>query len=112
MLGGGARGTQHFTEFVGGDVHITINWNTAQSLIETDGPVISRIDAQPPKDILDELSAKLPDFRKAFYEDALPVEEFKDFGPVEFFRSIFINGYTILLKEIAIRRCVKNCAFA
>ena len=48
MLGGGARGTQHFTELVGGDVHITINWSMAQDLIEADGPVVSRIDAETP----------------------------------------------------------------
>ena len=33
LLGGGARGTQHFTEFVGGDLHITINWSTAEELV-------------------------------------------------------------------------------
>ncbi len=104
MLGGGARGTHHFTELVGGDVHITINWSTALELIEADGPVISRIEAQTPKPILDELTAKLPDFRKAFYEDALSLEEFKDYGPVMLFKSMFLAGYNHLLEEIAERR--------
>src|SRR3990172_77757 len=27
LLGGGARGTHHFTDFVGGALHITINWS-------------------------------------------------------------------------------------
>jgi transaldolase len=33
MLGGGARSTGHFTEMVGGDMHVTINWSTAEELI-------------------------------------------------------------------------------
>lgn len=104
MLGGGARGTQHFTEFVGGDVHITINWDTAQSLIEVDGTVVSRIGVETPEDVISELSKKLPDFRRAFYEDGLSLQEFKDFGPVVLFRSMFLKGYSHLLKEIASRR--------
>lgn len=104
MLGGGARGPHHFTELVGGDVHITINWSTARELIEADGPVISRIEAQTPKPVLEELTAKLPDFHKAFYEDALSLEEFKDYGPVMLFRSMFLAGYDHLLEEIATNR--------
>ena len=106
MLGGGARGTQHFTEFVGGDVHITINWSTAQELIEADGDVVSRMDAETPGDILDELSTKLPDFCRAFQKDGLSLEEFEDFGPVQLFRNNFLEGYYVLLAEIAARRAV------
>lgn len=106
MLGGGARGTQHFTELVGGDVHITINWSTAQQLIEDDGPVVSRIDAETPKDVISELTEKLPDFRRAFYENGLSLEEFKDYGPVMLFRGMFLKGYYHLLGEIAMRRAL------
>jgi len=35
FIGGGARGTHHFTEMVGGDVCITINWKgTADKLLD------------------------------------------------------------------------------
>lgn len=104
LLGGGARGTEHFTEMVGGDVHITINWSMAQELIEADGPVVPRIDAQMPQRAVDELCRKLPNFRRAYCEGALPVGEFKDFGPVVLFRTMFLNGYTRLLDEVAERR--------
>ncbi|MBI4244534.1 MAG: hypothetical protein HY606_10625 [Planctomycetes bacterium] len=104
MLGGGARGAQHFTELVSGNVHITINWSTAKQIIDTDGPVVSRINARVQEDILSELSNKLPDFQRAFYENALSPEEFKDFGPVRFFRDMFLKGYNNLLQEIAKRR--------
>jgi transaldolase len=104
LLGGGARGTQHFTEFVGGDLHITINWSTAEELISKDGPVISRIDAPTPREVVEELRAKLPGFRRAYDEDGLAVEEFADFGPLIFFRTMFLNGYARLLDEVAERR--------
>lgn len=106
MLGGGARGPQHFTEFVGGDVHITINWSLAQKLIEADDSVVSRIDAEIPQPVIDELCEKLPDFRRAFYEDGLSLEEFADFGGVQLFRNMFLEGYTHLLEEIPTRRAL------
>ena len=44
FIGGGARGLHHFTELVGGDVNLTINWvGTADALLEQNPPVISRI---------------------------------------------------------------------
>ena len=104
LLGGGARSTQHFTELVGGDVHITINWSMAKELTDLDGPVESRIDAEAPQSTIDELCEKLPNFRRAYHEEGLSVEEFKDFGPVVLFRTMFLNGYTRLLDEVAERR--------
>ena len=106
LLGGGARGNQHFTEFVGGDFHITINWSTAQDLIDLDGPVVSRIDAAAPQAIVEELTEKLPDFRKAYYEGGMRPEEFKDFGPLQHFRNSFLKGYGRLLEEVAARRAL------
>jgi transaldolase len=104
MLGGGARGLQHFTEFVGGDVHITINWSTAQELIERDGPVVSRIDTPASQGVIDELSEKLPNYRRAYDEDAISAQEYADFGPLVFFKTMFLNGYCRLVDEIAERR--------
>ena len=105
MLGGGARGLHHFTEFVGGDMHITINWEgTADKLIESNPPVVNRIDTPAPKHVIDKLLEEIPDFRKAYLEDGLKVEEFKEFGPVNLFRSMFVQGWDSLLKTIRERR--------
>ncbi len=104
LLGGGARGTHHFSEFVGGAIHITINWSTAAELIAADPPATSRIDAPTPEDIVAELRAKIPGFRRAFDEDGLAVQEFADFGPLMFFKTMFLNGYARLLDEVADRR--------
>jgi transaldolase len=108
MLGGGARNLSHFTEMVGGDLAVTLNWSTMEELIRVDGPVVSRIDVDVPQTMIDELCEKLPNFHRAYEEGALSVEEYEDFGPVVFFRTNFLNGYTRLLDAIADRRLLKK----
>jgi transaldolase len=104
LLGGGARGTQHFTEMVGGDVHVTINWSTADEIIAADPPIVSRIEAETPRSAIDELKEKLPDFRRAYEQDGLSAEEYAEFGPVQLFRNAFLKGWYLLLAEVASRR--------
>lgn len=105
MLGGGARGLHHFTEMVGSDMHITINWKgTADKLIEMNPPVVYRMETPAPQYVIDELLEKIPDFRKAYMEDDLSFEEFEDFGPVILFRNMFIKGWTDLEQVIAKHR--------
>lgn len=101
MLSGGARGLHHFTEMVGSEIHITINWKgTADKLIEIDPPVVYRMFNPAPQYVIDELINKIPDFKRAYLEDGLTVDEYKDFGPVDLFRTQFINGWKYLLKTI------------
>jgi transaldolase len=104
LLGGGARGSHHFTELVGGEMAITIGWNLAHQIIETDAPIVTRINAETPPPIVAELEAHLPDFRKSYCEHSLRPEEFYDFGPVAAFQSTFLTGVETLLKAIALRR--------
>ena len=101
LLGGGARGLHHFTEFVGGACDITINWKgTADKLIETDAPVISRMDTPVPDYVLDALMKNVPDFARAYTLDGLTKDEFATFPPVVLFRSQFEAGWAELVKEI------------
>lgn len=100
LLGGGARGLHHFTEFVGGACDITINWKgTADALIAADAPVICRMDTPTPDFVLDELM-KVPTFRAAYTQDGLKKAEYSDFPPVKLFRSQFEAGWEDLRKEI------------
>src|SRR3990172_7131953 len=104
ILMGGARGVQHFTEFVGGAIHSTINWGTAQEILDSGEPPVPRIDAQVPAQWVEECLTKLPGYFRAYHEDALPLEQFKDYGPVVHFRNNFMAGYSRLLEEVAARR--------
>ncbi len=105
MLGGGARGPHHFTEYVGSEMHITVNWQgTADKLIEQDPVVSWRMQTAVPDAVVEELRDKIPDFRRAWDEDGLAMEEFENFGPVVHFRGSFIKGWDFLNNTIKERR--------
>jgi transaldolase len=109
FVGGGARGLHHFTEMVGGDVCITINWEgTADKLIESDPPVVERLFNPVSQKVIDELMEKLPDFKRGYLEDGLSVEEFEGFGPVQLFRSSFIKSWKQVLEVAKSARSEKT----
>jgi transaldolase len=87
---------------VGGDLHITINWSTAVELNRKNPPVEALADKEVPASIIRELKDKLPNFSRAYEEDAMDPEEFSDYGPVMLFRTQFMNGFARLLDAIRI----------
>lgn len=105
IVGGGARALYHFTEMVGLDACVTINWEgTADQLLAQNPPVIFRFFNPVPQVVLDELMAKLPDFKRGYLSDGLSVEEYEEFGPVELFRSSFVSAWQNALDMIHERR--------
>lgn len=102
LLGGGARGAHHFTELVGGDTAITIGWSLADQLVRADGPIISRIDASAPEEMLSELEKHFPDFTKSCRENAMSPEQFHEYGPVVMFQNAFLAGIDMLLRAIGV----------
>lgn len=105
IIGGGARQLRHFTEMVGGDLVVTINRKgTADLLLEQDPDVVHRFLNPVPPLVIDELLAKLPDFRRGWDPEGLTVEEYEDFGPVVLFRSMFLKSWKAVLVEIAALR--------
>lgn len=107
LLGGGARDLHHFTEMVGGKVHVTLNWSGTAMTLERNPPKIENLfDIPVPETIIRELSAKLPTFKNAYAEDGLKTADFHDFSPVVRFRTQFMNGWDELLKIIGERRAM------
>ncbi len=105
FIGGGVRGLHHFTEMVGGDVCITMNWpGQAEELLKSNFPVVPRFFNPSPEKYIDELLIKIPDFRKAYMTDGLKVEEYEHFGPVDYFRLIFDGSWNNALGLIKTRR--------
>jgi transaldolase len=105
MIGGGARKLEDFTELVGGDLGITINWKgTAEVLIEQDKEVVDRIGNTLDEQQILTLRKELPDYQRAFDLDGMTVDEYYDYGGVELFRSSFQKGWNALLALIAERR--------
>ncbi len=105
FVGGGARGLHHFTELVGGEVNLTINWvGTADALLAQNQPVISRIFNPVSPAVLETLLTKLPDFRRGYEDDGIQQQDYEEFGPVELFRGSFIKSWKRVLDLIHIRR--------
>jgi len=105
FVAGGARGLHHFTEMVGGEVCVTINWRgTADELLKTDPPVVYRLFNPVPQKVIDELMEKLPDFARGYADDGLSVDEYEEFAPVELFRSGFVRHWKKILGVATERR--------
>lgn len=94
FIGGGARGLHYFTEMVGANACITINWQgTADKLLETNPPVVDRFHAPVDEAVLDELLTKMPDFRRGYMLNGITPPEYEGFGPVELFRDSFTSAW-------------------
>ncbi len=105
FIAGGARGLHHFTEMVGGNVVVTINWvGTSDQLLEQDPPVVERMFNPVPDYVIEELLEKLPDFRRAYLPGSLSVDEYEGFGPVVHFRNSFVKSWLKVLELAKERR--------
>lgn len=105
FIGGGARGLHHFTEMVGADCVVTINWKgTADQLLAQDPPVVQRFWAPVPDSVLDELYEKVDQFRRAFDVHGITEEEYESYGPVVLFRSSFESAWKNALQEVKAAR--------
>jgi transaldolase len=104
-ISGGARGLHHFTEMVGADCAVTINWaGAAEELIRQDPPVVQRFQCPVPPSVVDELCEKILDFRKAYMINAIEPEEYDAFGPVVLFRSQFEDAWKNAVANIGLLR--------
>jgi transaldolase len=90
----------HWTEFVGGDLSMTIphRWQLRfnASAIEP----VARIDVPVDPAIVDELQTRLPDFRRAYEPDGLRPDEFEAFGATARTLRSFIAAYHDLLGAV------------
>jgi transaldolase len=109
LLGGGARDLHHFTELVGGKLHVTLNWPGSAAVLDgSSTPVENVISNIASESIIQELKEKLPTFSLAYAEDGLKPDEFDDFGPVVRFRTQFLNGWSQMLEAIRERRAIAS----
>jgi transaldolase len=81
LLSAAFRNHMHWSEFVGGDVVISPPYSWQLRFNASDIEVSPRIDRPVDPKIVEELSSKFVDFRRAFTEGGLTTEEFDSFGP-------------------------------
>lgn len=105
FIGGGARDLHHFTDMVGAEAEITINWvGTADKLLELDQPVVQRFFEMDSYSIVDELLEKVEDYRRGYLINSITPVEYESFGPVVYFRSMFEDAWEKAKAYIVERR--------
>jgi transaldolase len=81
LLAAAYRNFLHWTEFVGGDVVLTIPPDWQHKYNDSDVKPTPRMQLPVSSEIVDALYTKIPDFRRAYDADGLTVQEFDTFGP-------------------------------
>jgi len=81
LLSAAFRNHMHWSELIGGDVVISPPHAWQLRFNDSDVEVCDRIDKTVDSRMLDELLKKFNDFRRAYCEDGLRIEEFDSFGP-------------------------------
>ncbi|MGA9800742.1 MAG: transaldolase family protein [Terriglobales bacterium] len=81
LLSAAFRNHMQWSELIGGDIVISPPYSWQVRFNASDIEVRARIDNPVDRRIVEELSRKFADFRRAYNEGGLSVEEFDSFGP-------------------------------
>jgi len=100
LLSAATRNHMHWSEFIGGDVVITLTHQWLKRFNASDVEVIPRMDKPVDPNIIKELSNKFNDFRRAYEEDGMTINEFDSFGATRRTVRGFIEGYEKLVGVI------------
>jgi transaldolase len=80
LLAAAYRHRLHWTELVGGDVSLTMPFAWQERFEASGIAPVSRIDMPVDGDLVDDLLARIPDFRRAYETDGMTPAEFEGFG--------------------------------
>lgn len=80
LLAAAYRHLGHWSELIGGDVVLTIPYEWQLKINGSDIAVMERMHNAVDPRIVDELYAKIPDFRRAYDPDGMDVAEFESYG--------------------------------
>jgi transaldolase len=93
LLNAAFRNHFHWSEFIGGDMSMTITYEWQQRINASDVEVKNRIDDPVDPKIIAELEKKFPDFRRAYDEKGMKPEEFESFGSTRRTLLAFLKSY-------------------
>lgn len=100
LLAAAYRNHMHWSEFIGGDVILTIPYKWQQRFNSSDVEVVSRINNEVNPKIVNELLYKFEDFRAAYDPCGLKPDQFDTYGATVRTLRGFIKGYEELLGVI------------
>jgi transaldolase len=93
LLAAAYRSRLHWTELVGGDVILTMPFAWQQRFDAAGIEPVSRIDVPVDPALVEDLCARIPDFRRAYEPDGMNPAEFESFGPSARTLRSFIKSY-------------------
>jgi transaldolase len=97
LLAAAYRHHLHWSAFIGGDVILTIPSEWQKRFNESDVPVIARMDDPVDDRILNDLCDHIPDFRCAYEEDGLSIQQFDSYGAtVRTLRSFIAANHDLM----------------
>lgn len=99
LLAAANRNHYHWSQLIGGDLAMTINYSWHKRLNASDIEVVKRIDDPVKEEYMKEL-LRIPEFHKSFDENGMTADEFVSYGGFRDTLSTFIEGYDELLRLI------------
>ena len=100
LLAAAYRHHLHWSELIGGDIVLTIPYKWQLLFNASDIEVVPRFDHEVPPQVVEELVAKLPEFRRAYDPDGMTVDEFEGFGATVRTLRQFIGSYQDLVATV------------
>ncbi|MCC8108230.1 MAG: transaldolase family protein [Planctomycetes bacterium] len=97
LLFGALRNHYHWSEFLGGDVVLTIPHLWQKRINAGDIPVTNRMDKPVNQAYVDTLLDHVPDFRKAYLDDGMTVDDFDNYGATRVTLRSFLESYDNLV---------------
>ena len=105
ILNAAYRNHYHWSEFIGGDMAMTIPYEWQKKFNASDVEVKNRINDPVDPKIIAELEKKFPDFCRAYDDKGMKPEEFEHFGSFRRTLLAFLGGYADLLHVIRLIMC-------
>jgi transaldolase len=96
LLSAAFRNHMHWSELIGGDVVISPPSAWQKRFVGSDVECVSRIDTPVARHIVDDLYRRFADFRRAYDDGGLTVDEFDDFPPTRRTLRQFLGAVTDL----------------
>jgi transaldolase len=100
LLSAAFRHHRHWSEFIGGDVVISPPWHWQQRFNASDITVENRMNIPVDQKIITELETKFTDFRRAYDEKGMTVEEFDRYGATVRTLNQFCQATSDLITKI------------
>jgi transaldolase len=100
LLAAAIRSHYHWSEFIGGDVSITIPPPWIRRFVKSDITVVPRMDIPVEPKLLGQLEKHFPDFLRAFEPDGMKPDEFDGYGATRRTLTQFLKGYSDMVSII------------